>query len=239
MLTDWLVWFGCNLGQSFSVNPWTAESSFTQTGPFLSDPGLLVRSMCLVCLVTDWLTLLDHFGTLTGLPCLAIFGPKWTIFGHPQSWTVDPKVKKGSSPGLLCVAYLWNPITSRLEHKYGRNRWKMSKAGQNSMTKWPFFAIILPWMASYGSEISCLLVFSARDDLVKVSWKSDAQKCQNQVTPLTLTSWVKVPSPFYMWKKLVPFTQLVKVRRGKLVLALPSIRFSWNFYQIISGTKYE
>ena len=41
------------------------------------------------------------------------------------------------------------------------------------------------------------------------------------------------------WKELVPFTQLVKVRRGQLVLALPNIRFSWNFYQIISGTKYE
>ena len=40
-------------------------------------------------------------------------------------------------------------------------------------------------------------------------------------------------------KELVPFTQLVKVRRGKLVLALPNIRFSGNFYQIISGTKYE
>ena len=40
-------------------------------------------------------------------------------------------------------------------------------------------------------------------------------------------------------KELVPFTQLVKVRRGKLVLALPSIRFSCKFYQIISGTKYE
>ena len=43
----------------------------------------------------------------------------------------------------------------------------------------------------------------------------------------------------FLSKGLVPFTQLVKVRRGKLVLALPSIRFSWNFYQIISGTKYE
>ena len=40
-------------------------------------------------------------------------------------------------------------------------------------------------------------------------------------------------------KGLASITQLVKVRRGKLVLALPSIRFSWNFYQIISGTKYE
>ena len=44
---------------------------------------------------------------------------------------------------------------------------------------------------------------------------------------------------FHLQKELVPFTQLVKVRRGKLVLALLSIRFSWNFYQIISGTKYE
>ena len=41
------------------------------------------------------------------------------------------------------------------------------------------------------------------------------------------------------WKGPVPFTQQVKVRRGKLVLALPSIRFLWNFYQIIPGTKYE
>ena len=27
--------------------------------------------------------------------------------------------------------------------------------------------------------------------------------------------------------------------KGNLVLALPSIRFAWNFYQIISGTEYE
>ena len=51
------------------------------------------------------------------------------------------------------------------------------------MKNWPFVAIILPWMASYGPERSLLLIFSARDDLVKVSWKSDARKCQNQVTP--------------------------------------------------------
>ena len=38
---------------------------------------------------------------------------------------------------------------------------------------------------------------------------------------------------------LACFTQLVKVRGGNLVLALSSIRFSWNFYHIISGTKYE
>ena len=51
------------------------------------------------------------------------------------------------------------------------------------MKKWPFFAIFLPWMARYGSETSFLLIFSARDDLVEVSWKSDARKCQNQRTP--------------------------------------------------------
>ena len=51
------------------------------------------------------------------------------------------------------------------------------------MKKWLFFAIFLPWMARYGSETSFLLIFGARDDLVKVSWKSDARKCQNQLTP--------------------------------------------------------
>ena len=60
---------------------------------------------------------------------------------------------------------------------------KNSKIGQNSMKKWPFFAIILPWMASYGSKRSFLLILSAKDDLVKVSWKSDARKYQNHVTP--------------------------------------------------------
>ena len=49
--------------------------------------------------------------------------------------------------------------------------------------KWPSFAINLPWMASYGSERSFVPISSARDNLVKVSWKSDARKCQNQVTP--------------------------------------------------------
>ena len=43
------------------------------------------------------------------------------VLGHPQSWTVDPKVKKGSSLGLLGIAWLWNPKTPRFEHKYDRN----------------------------------------------------------------------------------------------------------------------
>ena len=51
------------------------------------------------------------------------------------------------------------------------------------MKKITVIAIMLPRIASYGSERSFLLIFSARDDLVKVSCKSDAWKCQNQLTP--------------------------------------------------------
>ena len=136
-------------------------------------------------LIWQFSTLLDLFGPLWKVdnPAMPFFIQNGPFLSHPQSWTRDPRVKKGSSPRLLCVACLWNPKYSLLEHKYGRNPWKMSKIGQNSMKKWPFFAIILPWMARYGSETSFLLIFSARDDLVKVSWKSDARKCQNQLTP--------------------------------------------------------
>ena len=135
-------------------------------------------------------SLLNPFGSLCNVDKPSMLGHFWSKVDHfwaiptPQSWTVDPRVKKGLSPGLFCIAYLQNPNTPRLKHKCGRNLWKMSqKKGQNSMRKWPFFAIILLWMASYGSERSFLLIFSARDDLVKVSWKSDAGKCQNQLTP--------------------------------------------------------
>ena len=99
------------------------------------------------------------------------------FLGHPRSWMVDPRVKKAHHH--VC---LWNPKTPCLEHEYGCNLRKMTKTGQNSMTNGRFFAIILPWLASYGPERSFLVIFSARDDLVKVSCKSDARKCQNQVT---------------------------------------------------------
>ena len=89
------------------------------------------------------------------------------------------------------------------------------------MKKWPFFAIILPWMASYGSERSFLLIFIARDDLVKVSCKSDARKCQNQGTLLTLTSWVKEASPFER-----------KVRIAHLKEWWHWWRWCWNFLGI-------
>ena len=55
---------------------------------------------------------------------------------------------------------------------------RKSSKGSKCHEKWPFFAIILPWIASYGSETSFLLIFSARYDLIKVSWKSDARNRQ-------------------------------------------------------------
>ena len=46
-------------------------------------------------------TLLDHFGTLTSLPCLAIFGPKWTIFDASHYGSMVPKwLESWTSHGL-------------------------------------------------------------------------------------------------------------------------------------------
>ena len=77
--------------------------------------------------------------------------------------------------------------------------------------KLPFFAIILPRMASYGSKRSFLFIFSARDNLVKVSWNSDAWKCQNQVTLLTLARRVRgADQP--LWEI---FVLVIGVRKGE------------------------
>ena len=43
----------------------------------------------------------------------SFFAQNWPFLRHHQSWAVDLKVKKGSSPCLLCVACLQNPKISR------------------------------------------------------------------------------------------------------------------------------
>ena len=40
------------------------------------------------------LTSLAHFGTLTSLPCLAIFGPKWSTFVPSSVMNGGPQSKK-------------------------------------------------------------------------------------------------------------------------------------------------
>ena len=47
---------------------------------------------------------LDHFGALTSLPCLAIFGPKWTIFGPSPVMNGRPQSKKKAHHH---VSYVW------------------------------------------------------------------------------------------------------------------------------------
>ena len=57
---------------------------------------------------------LDPVGLLWSVDKLAMFGHFWSKMDHifaipPQSWTLDPNTRKGSSPGLLCVACLETP----------------------------------------------------------------------------------------------------------------------------------
>ena len=104
----------------------------------------------------------------------------WAIPSHERS---TPEWKKAHDH----VSYVWPACGTPSLPVWNINMVaiyeKCPKIGQNSMKKWPFFANILPWMARYGSKRGFLLILSARDDLVKVSWKSDAGKCQNQLTP--------------------------------------------------------
>ena len=158
-------------------------------------------------------TLLDHFKQKLIFcseapppnPTLSIWGENFIfVWNGPKGSRWAQKGPKWSKTLRLTILVPFGPFWTTLERWQAchvwpflvQNRWKMSKAGQNSMKKWPFFAIILPWIASYGSETSFLLILSARDDLVKLSGKSDARKCQNRVISLTLTSWVKAASPF-------------------------------------------
>ena len=57
-------------------------------------------------------TILVPFAPLLSVCKPAMFGnlvQNGPFLGHPQSLTVDPRVKKGSSSCLLCVGRLWNP----------------------------------------------------------------------------------------------------------------------------------
>ena len=69
-------------------------------------------------------------------------------------------------------------------------------------------------MASYWSERSFILILSARDDLVKVSCKSDARKCQNQVIPsLLLPVKKKAPAPLALSRSDFHFFILVNFKK--------------------------
>ena len=111
-------------------------------------------------------------------------------------------------------------------------------------------------MASYGPERSFLLIFSARDHLVKVSWKSDTGKCQKQITLLSMTIWVKGTSPFVklqfgepclqiiVWKKLIlqieffqPISQIVFLDNS-LKIVIPD-NLSCKSYELLFRAKLK
>ena len=62
-------------------------------------------------------TLLDYLGMLTSLQWLAIFGPKWTIFG--LSWAVDPNIKKAHHQ----VSFVW-PACKTLKLPLSYHEWQ-------------------------------------------------------------------------------------------------------------------
>ena len=85
-----------------------------------------------------------------GLTILVPFRPFWTKLGHSQSWTVDPKVKKGSS--------MKNVKNRSIIHE------------KNCLLFWIYLAMngkLWVW------KKCCTHIY----DLIKVSWKSDAWKC--------------------------------------------------------------
>ena len=57
-------------------------------------------------------TLLDHSGVLTSLPCLALFGPKWTIFRPSPVMSGRPQSEKKAHHH---VSYVW-PACGTLKH---------------------------------------------------------------------------------------------------------------------------
>ena len=65
-------------------------------------------------------TLLDHFGTMTSLTCLANFGPKYVIFGPSPVMIGGPQSKKRVLTRCPICGLLVEPQNVPLEYKYGR-----------------------------------------------------------------------------------------------------------------------
>ena len=99
------------------------------------------------------------------------------------------------------------------------------KRSKNSIKKWLFFAMFFPGMAGYGSKRSFLLIFSPRDDVVKVSRKSEVGKCQTKLPSLNLISWnVKV------WKRkwsTVPRRFRAEISTWERILEI-ILKYIWN-----------
>ena len=130
---------------------------------------------------------LDPFGPLWSVDKPAMFGHFWSKMDHFRPSPVMKSGPKSKKKWLITTSPMCGLLVEPQFFPFGTYIWSQSMKNVRNRSKFneqvAVFAIILPWMASYGSERSFLLIFSARDDLVKVSWKSAAWKCQNQLTP--------------------------------------------------------
>ena len=81
------------------------------------------------------------------------------------------------------------------------------------------FAIFLPWMSNHGSEGSFLLIFSGREDLVIVSWKSDAR--QKPTYPSSLWS--------AEWEKSIPLNESNEWNYATFPLRAARSKKQWQF----------
>ena len=150
-------------------------------------------------------------------------------------WYLGDKVARSmgwKSSWLPCSTYLY------LDFHLLSRRWLLHTGGSKIFE--PLFHAGMSTFDHFFAENTCQLI---EEELEAKNWSIEAENMPKKGS--FLKSFFKVPASNQEFLKcattkgLVPFTQLVKVRRGKLVLALSSIRLSWNFYQIIYGTKYE
>ena len=166
-------------------------------------------------------TWVNHFG-----PFWALFGPLWNVdrpamFGHFRSkmdnfWAIPSHKRWTPKKAHHHVSYVW-PACRTPKHPV----WNISMADiyenvknrSKFHEKWPFLPLSCHEGQVMGPKKSFLLIFSARDDLVKVSWKSDARKCPN---PPCFDHW---PAE---WKMPAPLIFI-----GKFLFSLWS--FFWKF----------
>merc|ERR1712155_15056 len=123
-----------------NINCFLKRSKRAQMGP----KGFLMVKNNYVDHFGPFRTLLDHFGVLTSLPCLVLFGPKWTIFRPSPVMNGRPESEKKAHHHVSYVwaacgtpsLALWN-INMAAIYENVKNRSKFHE-------KMAFFAIILP-----------------------------------------------------------------------------------------------
>ena len=92
------------------------------------------------------------FGTLTSLPCLAIFGPKWAIFGQSPVMNGRTQSKKKADHH---VSYVWAACGTPISPFWNINMAAIHEKCQKKVNiRWKngrFLPLSCHWMPNYGS----------------------------------------------------------------------------------------